>query len=207
MSKSEVGAATTTAKSGETGKVRVRDRIFETACEMFYKQGIRCVGVDAIASEAGTNKMSFYRSFASKDELVAEYLRSLEQEHWAWWDETIAPHEGDARRQIEALFDAWVIKSRKQDGCGCAFVNAAVEIRETEHPGLEVVHKAKAEKRRRFRKLAKQAGASAPDQLGDALTLLAEGGAMSRLSFVCQEGPADNIPKIVRKLLDAYIEK
>ena len=207
MSKSEVGTAPTTAKSGEASKVRVRDRIFETACEMFYKQGIRCVGVDAIASEAGTNKMSFYRSFASKDELVAEYLRSLESEHWQWWDETIAPYTGDARRQIEALFDAWVGKMRKEGDQGCAFVNAAVELREPDHPGLAVVHKAKAEKRRRFRKLAKEAGASAPDQLGDALTLLAEGGAMSCLSFVCQEGPATNAPKIVRKLLDAYINK
>lgn len=206
MSKSEVDAVTA-AKSGETGKVRVRDRIFETACNMFYKQGIRCVGVDAIASEAGTNKMSFYRSFASKDELVAEYLRSLEREHWQWWDETIAPYAGDARRQIEALFDASVLKMRKQDDHGCAFANAAVELREPDHPALEVVHKAKAEKRRRFRKLAKAAGASAPDLLGDALTLLAEGGAMSCLSFVCQEGPVTNAPKIVRKLLDAYIEK
>ena len=207
MSKREQNssAAPAIAKGAETGKVRVRDRIFDTACDMFYKQGIRCVGVDTIACEAGTNKMSFYRSFASKDELVAEYLRKLEQEHWEWWDETIAPYEGDARRQIEAIFDAWVVKSRKKDDQGCAFVNAAVELREPEHPGLEVVHKAKAEKRRRFRKLAKQAGAAAPDQLGDALTLLAEGGAMSRLAFVCQEGPADNVAKIVRKLLDAYI--
>lgn len=194
-------------KTGETGKVRVRDRIFDTACELFYKQGIRCVGVDAIASEAGTNKMSFYRSFASKDELVAEYLKSLEQEHWEWWDETIAPYAGDARKQIEALFDGWVTKARKNGEHGCAFINAAVEIREAEHPALEVVHKAKAEKRRRFRKLAKEAGASAPDMLGDALTLLAEGGAMSRLSFACQEGPWTNVSKVVRKLLDAYIEK
>lgn len=194
------------AKGANTVKVRVRDRIFDAACDMFYKQGIRCVGVDAIASEAGTNKMSFYRNFASKDELVAEYLRSLEQEHWDWWEETIAPYAGDARRQIEALFDGWAAKARKQDGHGCAFVNAAVELREPDHPGLEVVHKAKAEKRRRFRKMAKQAGASAPDQLGDALTLLADGGAMSRLAFACQEGPADNLAKIVRKLLDVYIE-
>jgi hypothetical protein len=59
--------------------------------------------------------------------------------------------------------------------------------------------------RRRFRKLAKEAGASTPDLLGDALTLLAEGGAMSRLSFACQESPGMNAPKIVKKLLDAFI--
>src|SRR6202790_1270575 len=91
-----------------SAKPRVRDRIFETACDLFYKHGIREVGVDAIATAAGTNKMSFYRSFASKDELVAEYLDKKSNEFWLWWDCIVSAHEGDARRQIEALFDAFV---------------------------------------------------------------------------------------------------
>src|ERR1700741_1672520 len=81
----------------EAPKPRVRDRIFETACELFYRHGIRAVGVDTIASEAGTNKMSFYRSFASKDELVAEYLRNEEREGWGWWDEIMQAHQGNPR--------------------------------------------------------------------------------------------------------------
>ena len=64
-------------------KARVRDRIFETACDLFYRHGIHGVGVDAIAAEAGSNKMSFYRSFASKDALVYEYLREQNREYWA----------------------------------------------------------------------------------------------------------------------------
>ena len=76
-------------------KPRVRDRIFETACELFYRHGIRAVGVDTIATEAGTNKMSFYRSWASKDELVAEYLLNEEREGWVWWDEIMAAHPND----------------------------------------------------------------------------------------------------------------
>ena len=76
----------------EGAKPRVRDRIFETACDLFYRHGIRAVGVDAIAQEAGTNKMSFYRSFPSKEDLVAEYLREQEREYFDWWDGTIAPH-------------------------------------------------------------------------------------------------------------------
>jgi len=56
-------------------KSRVRDRIFETACELFYQHGIHGVGVDEIAAEAGSNKMSFYRSFASKMRWSPEYLR------------------------------------------------------------------------------------------------------------------------------------
>lgn len=210
MTKSEQSAtdAAPDAVKGKSPepKARVRDRIFDTACDLFYQQGIRCVGVEAIASEAGTNKMSFYRSFASKDELVAEYMREQERQHREWWDETIAPYADDPRRQIEALFDGWVAKMRKKDRHGCAFVNAAVELREPDHAALAVVHGHKAEMRRRFRKLAKEAGANAPDLLGDALTLLAEGGAMSRLSFACQESPGMNAPKIVKKLLEAFID-
>src|ERR1700734_3632904 len=85
-------------------KSRVRDRIFETACELFYRHGIHGVGVDAIAAEAGSNKMSFYRSFASKDALVVEYLREQERGFWVRWEATVAQHPGDPRRQIEAIF-------------------------------------------------------------------------------------------------------
>lgn len=72
-------------------KPRVKDRIFDTACDLFYKHGIRDVGVDMIATEAGTNKMSFYRSFPSKDELVAQYLREQQREVWEHWDAAIGP--------------------------------------------------------------------------------------------------------------------
>ena len=82
-------------------KSRVRDRIMKTASELFYRYGIHAVGVDTIANEAGTNKMSFYRNFASKDELVAEYLRSEEREGLLWWDETLAAHAGNPRLQVE----------------------------------------------------------------------------------------------------------
>src|SRR5262249_17856636 len=107
---------------------RVRDRIFETACELFYRHGIRAVGVDAIASEAGTNKMSFYRSFASKDELVSEYLRRQQSKFWSWWQTTIAPFAGDPRRQLEALFESHLQHVEDSDCRGCALGNAAVEM-------------------------------------------------------------------------------
>ena len=93
-------------------KPRVRERIFRTACELFYQRGIRAVGVDSIACEAGTNKMSFYRNFASKDELVAEYLRDEEREGWAWWENG----RGARRRRackLEALFDRMSERMRR----------------------------------------------------------------------------------------------
>src|SRR6202042_509964 len=96
-------------------KSRVRDRIMKTASDLFYRYGIHAVGVDTIASEAGTNKMSFYRNFASKDELVAEYLRGAEREGMHWWDETIAAHAGDPRLQVESLFDV-LVKNNCEEG-------------------------------------------------------------------------------------------
>src|SRR6202167_3208585 len=120
MNDDKSGPCATTA-----GKTRVRDRIFETACELFYRHGIRGVGVDAIAEEAGSNKMSFYRSFASKDALVAEYLREQERAYWAWWDAAVTHHPDDPRRQVEALFEAQLAIAMS-DGCrGCALGNAA----------------------------------------------------------------------------------
>jgi AcrR family transcriptional regulator len=185
-------------------KSRVRDRIMQTASDLFYRRGIRAVGVDTIANEAGTNKMSFYRSFASKDELVAEYLRGEEREGWRWWDDTVAAHAGDPRSQVEALFNV-LVETKCQDGSrGCALANAAVEITEPDHPARPVVEKFKAEMRRRFRQLAHEMAARDADGLGDALMLLWEGSYLTGLTFPGQHGPAQGAAKAARALIAAY---
>jgi AcrR family transcriptional regulator len=185
-------------------KPRVRDRIMQTARDLFYRRGIRAVGVETIACEAGTNKMSFYRCFASKDVLVAEYLRGQEREAWSWWDSTIAPHAGDPRAQIESLFDTQGTKTCKQDSRGCALANAAVEISDPDHPARVVVEEFKAEMRRRFRELARKMGARESDALGDSLMLLWEGSYLARLTFRGEHSPAESAAKAARSLLDAY---
>ena len=185
-------------------KLRVRDRIMQTARDLFYIRGIRAVGVDTIACGAGTNKMSFYRCFGSKDALVAEYLRGQEREAWAWWDGTIAPHAGNARAQIESLFDAQVNKTCKLDSRGCALANAAVEISDPEHPARAVVEGFKAEIRRRFRELARSMGARDSESLGDSLMLLWEGSYLTRLTFRGEHSPAENAAKAARALMAAH---
>ncbi|SEP90454.1 transcriptional regulator, TetR family [Solimonas aquatica] len=183
---------------------RVRDRIFQTARELFYRQGIRAVGVDAIACEAGTNKMSFYRSFASKDELVAECLRAQVGEFWLRWDAMLAPHAGDARAQIEAVFASAAAKSCSENDCGCPLSNAAVELREAEHPGHEVIREYKRELRRRLRELARETGAADWQVLGDGLLLLLEGSNSTRLTFGGRGSPLSSAPELVRALLAVY---
>jgi AcrR family transcriptional regulator len=213
------GVSVVNTKVAETGrpetgaKPRVRDRIFETASDLFYRHGIRAVGVDAIAQEAGTNKMSFYRAFPSKDDLVAEYLRDQQAEYFDWWDEAIAPFAGDARRQIEALFEAYLdlarFKAKADCGCktsrGCALGNAAVEIPEGNEVLGGIVHAYKTEIRKRLRKLARETGAREPEALGDALMLLMEGGYYTRLTFPQNTGPVATIVKAARALVDAHV--
>jgi AcrR family transcriptional regulator len=203
-SKAKPGAARSTKSM--SAPVRVRDRIFESACELFYRDGIRAVCVDAIAAEAGSNKMSFYRNFGSKEELVTEYLQGQVQEYWDWWDAAIAPQQGDPRAQLDALFRAYLEKSRSVTVSGCALGNAALELRDAAHPGFAITRAYKAEMRRRLRELACAAGARDPDQLGDALQLVLEGGYLSRITFG-DDGPFEVAVTVAKMLIDAHMPK
>src|SRR5215213_1896100 len=84
-----------------------RERILAAASDLFYSRGIRAVGVEAIAEAAGTNKMTLYRHFDSKDELVAEYLRGLAAEKGDVWAALEAAHPGDPRGQLQA----WLVEA------------------------------------------------------------------------------------------------
>ena len=76
---------------------RAADRIRSSAQDLFYHQGIRAVGVDAIVAEAGVTKPSLYRSFGSKDDLVVAYLRDYETEFWRRFEAAVEAHPGDPR--------------------------------------------------------------------------------------------------------------
>jgi AcrR family transcriptional regulator len=187
------------------GKTRVRDRIFETACDLFYRYGIHGVGVDAIAAEAGSNKMSFYRSFASKDALVTEYLREQERGYWEWWDGVVAPFPNDPRRQVEALFEAQLAIAMSTECRGCALGNAAAELSDDEDDLSRMVRAYKDKVRQRLHDLTRAMGARNPESLGDALMLLLDGGYFTRLVFPLGSGPIASALPAVRALIDAHL--
>lgn len=160
-----------------------RDRIFEAARNLFYRFGIRGVSVDAIAAEADTTKVTLYRVFSSKDELVVKVLEDQSRRVMEWWDSVVAQHPGNPRAQLEALFMG--IRDRIcRDGAerGCPLSNAAVEVVEEDHPAREVIRAHKAELNRRLRVLCTEMGAAEPEKLGNALSLLVNGIFASRLS-------------------------
>jgi AcrR family transcriptional regulator len=181
----------------------VRDRILSTASELFYRRGIRSVAVAAIAAEAGSNKMSFYRHFRSKEELAAEYLRERVREAWKHWDAIIAPHRGNPRRQFEALFAAHLAKDKASRGC--ALGNVAIEIAADDHLLAGLVRGFKQEERERLRKIAHELGARDPGGLGDALMLLMDGSDFTRLVFPGNGGPAASLTFAADALIAAHL--
>src|ERR1700731_4665321 len=97
-----------------------RERLLSVASELFYRHGIRATGVEAIAEAAETNKMTLYRHFSSKDELVAEYLRRFAEEAKASWDQLEADHPGDPLAQLRAWLEDMAAHIASGDERGCA---------------------------------------------------------------------------------------
>ena len=130
------------AKNVSTGKderIPPRERILAVAADLFYRHGIRAIGVESIAETAGTNKMTLYRHFASKDELVAEYLRRLAEKASASWGRLAAEHPGDPRAQLRGWLENMAAHVDSGDQRGCALANAAVELPEKDHPARRVI--------------------------------------------------------------------
>jgi len=184
-------------------RLSARDRIFNAARQLFYKNGIRAVGVESIASEAQTTKMSLYRSFTCKDDLVVEYLRESVREYWDWFEGIVAQHPGDPRAALQAMFDSQASKACTCDTRGCAIGNASVELTEEGHPGRGVVTEFNQEKLLRITALCAAAGYKDPDGLARGLFLLMDGAYMSLLSLGSQ-GPTAALPQAARALMEGH---
>ncbi|MBI2236139.1 MAG: TetR/AcrR family transcriptional regulator [Magnetospirillum sp.] len=183
-----------------------RDRILAAAEELFYREGIRAVGIDTVIETAGVAKMSLYRAFPSKDDLVAAYLEDLDRRYWLWWDEVTGRHPGDPRAQLLAVFQALAKFTRGANYRGCAFINTAVEFHDPAHPGHAVAEAHKREVRRRLCRLAAAAGAPQPEVLADQLQLLMEG-AYSAGNTMGQDSPAAAVVGAAKVLIDATLNQ
>src|SRR5215510_3733303 len=137
-----------------------RDRLFSAAINLFYRNGIRAMSVDAIAAEAGTTKVTFYRVFESKDDLIVKVLEEQSKRFWEWWDSIVAEHPGEPRKQIETLIERFQSEIIGDEACrGCAVANAAVEIVEEDHPARVVIKQHKLEIAHRLRALCREMSA------------------------------------------------
>ncbi|TAN09361.1 MAG: TetR/AcrR family transcriptional regulator [Rhizobiaceae bacterium] len=183
---------------------RAADRILNVARDLFYRNGIRAIGVDEIVRKAGVTKPSLYRSFSSKDELAASYLRVYDKEFWERFDDAVKRHPGNPRAQIRAFLTRVGKRAVKPGYRGCGMTNAAVEYPEKEHPARLVSEENKHELRRRLRVMAAGMGAKRPDILGDGLLLLIEGAYISGQLFG-PGGPAAAVAENADRLIEASL--
>lgn len=181
---------------------RATDRIRQTARDLFYRQGIRAVGVDEIVTRAGVTKPSLYRGFASKDELAAAYLRDYDAEFWKRFDTAVAAHPGDPRAQLRSFLEGLAKRATKPGYRGCGLTNAAIEYPEPSHPARLVSEANKRELRRRLTEMSAAMGAAEPDVLGDGLLLLMEGAFASGQIFG-EAGPARSVAAVADRLMAA----
>jgi AcrR family transcriptional regulator len=182
------------------GGVEVRDKILETASELFYKRGVRAVGVDLVVEKAGVAKTSLYRHFGTKDDLIAAFLDREDQDFWSAWDRVAEQHADDAKAELDAHL-GWIgERVGRANYRGCPQINVAAEFPESDHPARKVAQAHKHEMRRRLKVIAERLNAASPDELAGQLSVLVNGAFVSSQLFEPGEATA-----LLRRAGDALI--
>ena len=161
----------------------LKERLLQTASELFYSQGIKATGVDAIVKSAGTTKMSLYKYFASKDDLVLAYLFKRGNELRALISQGIDSRTDKPEEKLLAVFDIFSDLSANHDFRGCPFINAAAEFAEIDSS----IAKASGEFYQSFTvflaDLARQANVKDPERLSAQLVILLSGAMVNEQIF------------------------
>lgn len=166
--------------SEQPGRGAGAERIRAAAYELFTRHGVRAVGVDTVIEHAGTAKMTLYRNFASKDELILDFLQRREELWTRGWLQAgtrgRAEKPGDQLLAVFDLFDEWF---NGPDFAGCPFLTTMVEINDPDHP----VHRASVAHLARIREhlcaLADEAGIEDPVTVARQWHMLMKGSIMA----------------------------
>ena len=182
------------------GEVSARERILATASELFYREGIRAIGVDTVVERSGVSKTSLYRLFESKDALIAAFAAEQDRLFWAWWDRIEDQHAGDPRAILEALLSGIAKRITHPAYRGCPFLNLATEFPDENHPGRVIARRNKEEMRTRLAAVLGKLGVGDPNRTASQIALIINGAYVTGL--IAQ--PADlrgDLSDAVMKLL------
>lgn len=156
-----------------------RDHLVDTALTLFSRNGFHATGIDRILSESGVAKMTLYKHFKSKDELILAALRRRDELHRNWFMREVEKLASTPRERLLALFTALENWFESEEFSGCCFIHATAEYGDKDDP----IHAAAAEHKRLVRayvrELAESAQVKEPDVLTDQLMLLMEGAIVS----------------------------
>lgn len=196
------GARATASEATES----VRDRILNTARELFYREGARAVGVDTVVAHSGVAKTSLYRWFPSKDALIVAVLEEEAKDRWKGWDHTAANAPTDAREALRAHCAAIARYVSHSKYRGCPFMNVTVEFADRQHPARAVARAVDDELKRRLRRIVDGVGVADPEELTDQLVMLITG-AFSSAQCMGRDGPQRLLVKSADALVDAALAR
>lgn len=153
---------------------KAKERIQSVADELFYRFGINATGIDEIVEKANVAKMTLYKNFQSKDNLVLDFLQERDRK-WNEHLESFTKKCSTPEERILAVFDALNDWIEDKGFRGCAFINTAVEIADFEHPAFVFARRHKRRLRNYFKEQLIEAGSYNPEEDADQLLILFEG--------------------------------
>jgi AcrR family transcriptional regulator len=153
-----------------------RERVLATAYDLFSRYGTRAVGVDRIIEESGVAKMTLYRNFASKDELILAFLERREA-RWtrAWLQSEVEARAATPGGRLLAIFDTFGEWFAIDGFEGCSFINVMLEVSEPGHPVRDAAVRHLAAIRAFLAGLAAEAGIADPDAFARQWHILMKG--------------------------------
>jgi AcrR family transcriptional regulator len=153
----------------------MRERLIEAANELFYAQGLRAVSVDKVIERAGTTKVTFYRHFQSKDDLIVAYLESRAEGERNGVDAAIAHGDGDVDVTLGMMAEHTGAAACSPGFRGCPFINAAAEYPDPDSAVRKLVDAHRDWWTSAFERLVAPLGLADPAAIADDLMLLRDG--------------------------------
>ncbi|MFK0259646.1 TetR/AcrR family transcriptional regulator [Streptomyces sp. NPDC090445] len=190
-------------RQSRVAKLPPRERILDAAEELFSREGIKAVGVQAIVSRAETTKMALYRHFATKDALVEEWIRIVAADYTAVFDRLEAAHPDDPRAQILGMARFIADGLPEISHRGCPFINSIAELPDRTHPARRLIEAHKAGQVRRLADLCARAGLADPDEAAAEITFVLEGTQVSTQNGSIEHA-GERLMKIVKAVLDRH---
>jgi AcrR family transcriptional regulator len=178
-------------------KAGARERLIAAAERLFYTEGIRAVGVDRLCAEAGVSKRSLYQHFSGKDEVVTAMLQAKA----AQMAEQLTDAGLSPRQRILNVFAQGDKVAEAAGSCGCPFVSAATELKDRDHPAVQVARAQKIALTDYFAAALREAGVRDADLLALQLTLVFDG---ASAYAVMRGGSTPATRTAVETLLDAH---
>lgn len=165
----------TTSASETPPRSAKREQLLDTAWALFCRNGYRAIGIDTVLAEAGVAKMTLYKHFASKEDLIAAAMEQKGALVLAGLDAVIDAAGNDPERRLMAVFDWLAGWFAQKDFSGCAFLKAVGEYNGADDKPRQAGAAFKRAMRERIEQLCAEAGLASPEQLARQLMLLIDG--------------------------------